>query len=138
MLNQYLTNVFVLRNNLYNLHFNIKGEGASSFHVSLNNDINNINLFYDALAELIKKIGGYPIMNMEEINNISTIKQLSSKDYTTKEASNILINDLNLLNNMNHQVGEYALKKGDLDSINFVLNFDKYLSKAIWLLKMNK
>ena len=39
---------------------------------------------------------------------------------------------------MNKQVGEYALKKNDLDSINLVLNFDKYLQQALWLLKMNK
>ena len=74
MLNQYLTNIFILRNNLYNLHFNIKGEGASGFHKDLNNDINNINMFYDNLSEIIKKMGGYPITNLEEI-----IQSLNSK-----------------------------------------------------------
>ena len=86
MLNQYLTNIYMLRNNIYNLHFNIKGEGSSGFHEKLNYDIEEVNKFYDSLAELIKKIGGYPIMNLEEIKMISTIKEISSKDYTKKEA----------------------------------------------------
>ena len=138
MLNQYLTNIYVLKNNLYNLHFNIKGEGANSFHESLNNDIKIVTKIYDELAELIKKIGGYPIMNLEEIKNVSSIKEISSKDYTTKEATNILLKDLMLINNMNNQVGEYALKKYDLSSINLVLEFNKYLNKQLWLLNMDK
>lgn len=138
MLNQYLTNIYILRNNIYNLHFNIKGEGSSGFHEKLNYDIEEVNKFYDSLAELIKKIGGYPIMNLEEIKMISTIKEISSKDYTKKEAENLLLNDLTVINSMNKQVGEYALKNYDLMSINLVLDFDKYLQKRIWLLEMDK
>lgn len=138
MLNQYLTNIFILKTNLYNLYFNIKGEGGTSFHQSIKQDINNVNSMYINLAELIKKIGGYPIMKLEEIKNISTIKEIPSKDYQISEANNIVLNNLNLINNMNKQVGEYALKKNDLDSINLVLSFDKYLQQALWLLKMNK
>ena len=128
----------MLRNNIYNLHFNIKGEGSIGFHEKLNYDIEEVNKFYDSLAELIKKIGGYPIMNLEEIKMISTIKEISSKDYTKKEAENLLLNDLTVINSMNKQVGEYALKNYDLMSINLVLDFDKYLQKRIWLLEMDK
>ena len=138
MLNQYLTNIYILKNNIYNLHFNIKGVGSSGFHEKLNYDIEAVNKFYDSLAELIKKIGGYPIMNLEEIKMISTIKEISSKDYTKKEAENLLLNDLTVINSMNKQVGEYALKNYDLMSINLVLDFDKYLQKRIWLLEMDK
>jgi len=138
MLNQYLTNIFIFKNNLYNLHFNIKGEGSSNFHQELGNDIKELNLLYEKLAEIIKKIGGYPIMNLDEIKTISTIKEISSKDYTIKEAGSILLNDLLVINNMNNQVGEYSLKNYDLNSINLVLDFNKYLSKRIWLLRMDK
>lgn len=138
MLNQYLTNIFILKNNLYNLHFNVKGEGSSSLHQELSRDIKEVNKVYDALAELIKKIGGFPIMNLEEIKNISTIKEISSKEYTPKEASDLLLNDLTIINSMNNQVGEYAIKNYDLKSINLVLDFNKYLQKRLWLLKMDK
>ena len=137
MLNQFLTNIYVLKNNINNLHFNIVEKGSSSFHEYLNNDIDKLNKIYDKLAELIKKIGGYPIMNSEEIRNISTIKEISSKDYTIKEANSLLLNDLSVINSMNNQVGEYALKNYDLNSINLVLDFNNYLSKRIFLLKMD-
>ena len=137
MLNQYLTNIYILKNNLYNLHFNIKGEGSSSFHEELTNDINKINKMYDNLAELIKKIGGYPIMNLDEIKSISRIKEIESKNYNIKEAGSIILNDYSIINNMNNQVGEYSLKNYDLKSINLVLDFNKYLSKRIWLLNMD-
>jgi len=101
-------------------------------------DIDKINIVYDSLAELIKKIGGYPIMNLEEIKNVSTVKEISSKDYTTQDVNSILLKDLTLINSMNNQVGEYALKNYDLSSINLVLDFNKYLSKRIWFLKMDK
>lgn len=138
MLNQFLTNVFMLKNNFYNLYFNIKGKGSSSLIISLEDNIKSINEIYIKLAELIKKIGGYPIMNLSEIKNISTIKEIVSKDYDVNEASDIMLSNLTLINNMNKQVGEYAFKNNDLDSINFVLYFNNYLSNNIRLLKMNK
>ena len=49
MLNQFLTNIYMFKNNLYNLHFNVKGEGSSSLHKELTNDINEVNLMYDNL-----------------------------------------------------------------------------------------
>ena len=137
MLNQYLANIFIMKTNLLNLHFNIKGEGGSSIHKELGNDIDEFNKFYDSLAEQIKKIGGYPIMNLDEIKNISTIKELTSKDYTPQNTLSILIHDLSIINNMNNQVGEYALKNNDLGSINLTLEFNKYLQKRLWLLRMD-
>ena len=77
-------------------------------------------------------------MNLSEIKNISTIKEIISKDYDVDEVSDIMLSNLTLINNMNKQVGEYAFKNNDLDSINFVLTFNNYLSNNIRLLKMNK
>lgn len=128
----------MLRNNFYNLYFNIKGKGSSSLIASLENDIKNLNIIYVNLSQLIKKIGGFPIMNLSEIKNISTIKEIISKDYDVDEVSDIMLSNLTLINNMNKQVGEYAFKNNDLDSINFVLTFNNYLSNNIRLLKMNK
>ena len=128
MLNQYLTNIYILKNNVCNLYFNIKGEDSAYLRVILENDINSLNKFYLNLANLIKKIGGYPIMSLDEIKTISTIKEISSKDYTAKEANSILLKDFNVINSMNNQVGEYALKNFNFGSINLVLEFNNYLS----------
>ena len=137
MLNQYLTNIFLLKHNLATLYFNLKGEGSDNFKNALRKDLDSFSKIYLDLAILIKKIGGYPIMNLEEIKNISTIKEISSKDYTPKEAASLLLNDLKVVNSMNNQVGEYALKNYDLRSINLLLEFNQYLQNRIFSLQIN-
>lgn len=137
MLNQYLTNIYVLKNNIYNFYFNIKGEGSIIEKEKLKNDLIKLDEFYMKLSLLIKKIGSYPIMNLEEIIKISTIKEVSSKDYTPKTINNILLTDYKLLNNMNNQVGEYVLKNYDLKSINLILDFNNYLQDKIYNLNIN-
>ncbi len=137
MLNQYLTNIFIFLNNLYNLYFNIKGEGSTTLINDIKMSIDNLNSIYRELSFLIKKIGGYPIMNLEEIKNISTIKEISSKDYTPKDAINLLLNDFNVINSMNNQVGEYAIKSYDLRSINLTIKINQYIQDIIYSLKRN-
>ena len=137
MLNQYLTNIFITKNNLYNLYFNTKGEGSSSIRNNLLIDINEFNNMYIKLSLLIKKIGGFPIMNFDEMKNISTIKQISSKDYTPSLTIKLLLNDLKIINSMNNQVGEYSLKKFDFKSINLILEFNKYLENRLQWLNSN-
>ena len=137
MLNQYLTNIFISKDNLYNLYFNTKGEGSSTLRNDLLNDINEFNNMYIKLALLIKKIGGFPIMNLSEVKNISTIKQISSKDYTPQQTIKQILNDLKIINSMNNQVGEYSLKNFDFKSINLILEFNNYLENRIQYLNSN-
>ena len=76
-------------------------------------------------------------MNLGEVSRISTIKQLSSKDYTPNSSIKLLLNDLKIINSMNNQVGEYSIKKLDFKSINLVLEFNKYLENRLQLLNNN-
>ena len=121
----------------HNLYFNLKGEGSKSLNQELLNYIQELNSFYIKLSLLIKKIGGFPILNLDEVKKISTIKQLSSKDYTPNLAINILLNDLNIINSMNNKVGEYALKNFNFKSINLILEFNNYLENRLYALTNN-
>ncbi|MBQ8891679.1 MAG: hypothetical protein IJ068_02310 [Bacilli bacterium] len=76
-------------------------------------------------------------MNFNEIENISRIKLLSSKDYTPEYTNKLLLNDLKIINSMNSQVGEYCLKNFDLKSINLVLEINKFLEENILNLTSN-
>jgi len=137
MLNQYLTNIFIFKTNLYNLYFNLRGEGSSTLRNDILNDINELNSIYIKLSLLIKKIGGFPIMNLSDIEKISTIKQISSKDYTPDSTKKIILNDLKIINSMNNQVGEYSLKNFDFKSINLILEFNKYLENRLQIINSN-
>ena len=89
MLNQFLTNIVILRNNLYTLHFNIVGEGSSDYHNKIGEYINVINNIYDKIAENIKQHGGFIIMDYNKIKDISNIKLLTNKNYTVNELKKI-------------------------------------------------
>ena len=95
------------------------------------------NKFYIKLSLLIKKIGGFPILNLDEVKKISSIKEISSKDYTLMDTINILINDLKIINSMNNKVGEYALKNFNFKSINLILEFNNYLENRLYNLINN-
>ena len=131
ILNIYLANIFIFKNNLYNLYFNLKEIDNNKCLNEIKNDIIEINNMYINLSLLIKKIGGYPILNLDEVKIISTIKQIPSKDYTYKYTTNLLLNDLKIINNMNNQVGEYALKQLNFKSIKLLLEFNKYLENRL-------
>ena len=138
MLNQYLANILVLRNNLYILHFNVVGEGSYDLHKRIGDYITIINNIYDMIAESIKARGGFVLIDSIKINDISTIKQINNKSYTSNEASNILLHDFNTINHMNNQLGDYSNKNREYDVFNIVLEFNKFLSKNIWFLTMEK
>ncbi|MBR3661253.1 MAG: hypothetical protein IKN63_05090 [Bacilli bacterium] len=137
MLNQYLTNIFIYKTNLYNLLFNVKGEGSSLLKNELIKDIEEFNRFYIKFSLLIKKIGGFPILNLDEVKKISSIKEISSKDYTLIDSINILTSDLKIINSMNNKVGEYALKNFNFKSINLILEFNNYLENRLYNLINN-
>lgn len=138
MLNQYLTNIVVLKNNLYTLHFNIIGEGSSEYHNQIGDYIIVLNNIYDMIAESIKKRGGFVLLDNNKINEISTIKPITNKNYLTNEAKNTVLHDFNTINNINNQLGDYSVKNREFDIFNIVLEFNKFLSKNIWFLTMEK
>ena len=138
MLNQFLANIVVLKENLYLLHFNVIGEGSSDFHKTLGDYIVTINNVYDMIAESIKTRGGFVIFDNHKIKDISTIKALSNKTYLTNEAKTIVLKDFNIINNMNNQLGDYGVKNREYDVFNIVLEFNKFLTKNIWFLTMEK
>lgn len=138
MLNQFLANIVVLKENLYLLHFNVIGEESSDFHKTLGDYITTINNIYDMVAESIKTRGGFVIFDNNKIKDISTIKSLTNKTYLTSEAKNIILRDFNVINNMNNQLGDYSVKNREYDVFNIVLEFNKFLTKNIWFLTMEK
>lgn len=138
LLNQYLANISILRDNLYNLHFNVAGEGSVGFHVTLGEYIMVINNIYDMVAEAIKRHNGYPLLDDSKIKEISTIKDIPSKSFSTKEAQNIVLHNFNTINSMTNQLGEYSIKNREFNVLNIVLEFNKFLSKNIWFLTMEK
>ena len=130
MLNRYLASIYILKINYYSVYFNLKEESENYKNIILN-DIDFINQIFIKLAFIIKKIGGYPILNLDEIINTSLIKQIINIDYTVKSAEDMLTENLKILYNINNFIGENALIYVDIKCIKIVLEVNNFLEKKL-------
>ena len=92
--------------------------------------------YYDDAVDM--KISLHREEFLYKIKDISTIKSLSNKTYLTNEAKTIVLKDFNIINNMNNQLGDYSVKNREYDVFNIVLEFNKFLTKNVWFLTMEK
>ena len=111
ILNEYMANLKVLNNNLYNMHFNIIGESFFGLHRKLQEYYEKVALFYDAVAERIKMLGGFPITSLKDIEDISTMKSMKSMNFKGRQVLEVLDNDFTFLKDYTRDLIEYFDKK---------------------------
>lgn len=134
ILNEYMCNLKVFNNNLYNLHFNVVGESFMGLHKKLEEYYNNIAIMYDDIAESIKIIGGYPITSLKKIEEISSIKSMISQDYNGNQILEILDNDMSFLTEYTKDLINYFKDKNDYIT-NILNNNLMFFTKNLWMIK---
>lgn len=137
ILNEYLANLKVLNNNLYNLHFNVVGEQFFSLHKKLEEYYLKIGDMYDEIAERIKMLNQYPITSLIEYEEKSTIKSMRSQDFNSKQVYGILINDFNFMLSFSKELVEYATETNDLGTSNIINNYINFFEKELWMLNVS-
>jgi starvation-inducible DNA-binding protein len=135
LLNQYLSNIAVLTNNLYNYHWNIVGPSFFTMHEKFQEYYEETTEMFDVIAELIKQLDGYPIASLSEYNNISQIKPIPSKDYTQIETIKAVINDFEYMIMIGNNLLQYT-NQIDNEIISSTINqYNQYFIKQLWMLK---
>lgn len=134
VLNEYLANLKVLNNNLYNLHFNVIGEHFFTLHKKLDDYYNKVADMYDAVAERIKMLDHYPITSLVEYEEKSTIKSMRSQDFTTKQVYSVLINDFCFMLAFSKELEEYASGINDHVTSSLMGDNIKFFEKELWML----
>lgn len=129
ILNEYLANLKVLNNNLYNLHFNVIGEHFFTLHKKFEEYYNKVALMYDAIAERIKMLNQYPITSLIEYEEKSTIKSMRSQDYNTSQVYSILINDFSFMLAFSKELAEYASSINDYVTTSLMKKILTFLKK---------
>ncbi len=135
ILNEYLANLKVLNNNLYNLHFNVVGGGFFGIHAKLQEYYEKVALMYDEVAERIKMLGKYPITSLYEFENTSTIKSMKSQDYTIKQTLEIVTNDFNFMLDFSKAIYTYANEMDDVYTADLMTDYIKFFEKQLWMLR---
>lgn len=135
ILNEYMSNIKVETNNLYNLHFNVIGMSFMGLHKKLQEYYENFNLFYDNIAERIKMLNGFPITLLPKIEEISTIKSMKSMDFSANQVFSILDNDFTFLTEYTKDLIKVFQEKKDYYTDHILTNILIYLEKELWMIK---
>ena len=138
ILNEYMSNIKVETNNLYNLHFNVIGMSFMGLHKKLQEYYENFNLFYDNIAERIKMLNGFPITSLPKIEEISTIKSMKSMDFSANQVFSILDNDFTFLTEYTKDLIKVFQEKKDYYTDHILTNILIYLEKELWMIKIEK
>lgn len=134
-LNEYMANLKVETNNLYNMHFNIVGSSFFGLHKKLQDYYERVSIMYDNTAERIKMLEGYPITSLKEIENTSQIKSMISQDYAGNQVLDVLQNDFNFLALYTKDLIEYANKSNDYYTSNILNDNLNFFEKELWMIK---
>lgn len=134
-LDVYLANLGVANVKMHNLHWNIKGFAFPQVHVYLEKLYDGINEKFDAVAEIQKMMGEYPKASLKEYLEISSIKELESKDYAIEEALNIALEYLKDMKKLALEIREEAGKDDLFQVSNLMEDHVSEYDKEIWFLE---
>lgn len=135
ILNEYMSNIKVESNNLYNLHFNIVGMSFMGLHKKLQEYYENFNIFYDSLSERIKMLDGFPITSLVKFEEISTIKSMKSMNFNANQVLSILDNDFLFLVEYTKDLIKVFNDKLDYYTSSILNNILLFLEKELWMIK---
>lgn len=135
ILNEYMVNLKVLNNNLYNMHFNIVGESFFGLHRKLQEYYERVAIMYDAAAERIKMLGGMPITSLKEMEEKSTMKSMKSMNFSGKQVLEVLDNDFTFVRDYTKDLIEYYGKEKDFYTVSMLEDNLRFLEKELWMIK---
>lgn len=135
ILNEYMTNLKVFNNNLYNMHFNIVGESFFGLHRKLQEYYEKVAIMYDKIAERIKMLGGMPITSLKEIEDVSTIKSMKSINFSGGQVLEVLDNDLTFMRDYTKDLIEYYNKEKDYYTVSILEDNLQFFEKELWMVK---
>ena len=135
-LNTYLANLAVLNIKIHNLHWNIVGPQFVSVHEYLESEYDKAGERLDEVAELIRISGEFPVANLKEYLEISTIKEIeTSKEISIKEALEIVLSDIKLQKELALEIRKEADEADNFPVANAMENHIEDYNKQIWFVE---
>ena len=135
-LNTYLANLAVLNIKIHNLHWNIVGSQFVSVHEYLESEYDKAGERLDEVAELIRMSGEFPVANLKEYLEISTIKEIkTSKEVSIKEALERVLSDIKLQKELALEIRKEADEADNFPVANVMENHIEDYNKQIWFVE---
>ena len=130
--NQYLADLALWNIKLHNLHFNVEGVPFKAIHEFLEEIYEEVFEYYDAVAELMKQQGEFPVVTDKEYLKIASLKEIESKPYAVKDALEILLGDLELMRDEALKIREEADKEDNFLLANMMEDHVEFYALKIW------
>ena len=135
-LNTYLANLAVINIKIHNLHWNIVGSQFVSVHEYLESEYDKAGERLDEVAELIRMSGEFPVANLKEYLEISTIQEIeTSKEVSIKEALEIVLSDIKLQKELALEIRKEADEADNFPVANAMEDHIEDYNKQIWFVK---
>lgn len=134
-INTYIANLAILNGQLHNLHFNVVGSQFPAVHVFLEEVYTELFEYYDAAAELLKIQGQYPQVKYSDYLAAATVKEYESKDFSIREALEILKEDLDTQIALALTIRKEADEADDFEWANLMEDHLEYYRKKLWFVR---
>jgi neutrophil-activating protein A len=134
-LNKYLADVAVSYIKMHNLHWNIVGSQFKAVHEYLETIYDSYADVLDEVAEALRMNDELPLASLKDYLEVTSIKELDSKEISIVDALNITIEDIKNLKAEAFEIRNDADEQ-DLYSIVDIMedNISNY-EKTLWFLK---
>jgi starvation-inducible DNA-binding protein len=136
-LNQFLSNIAVLTNKMYNYHWNITGPHFFTIHSKFKEYYEKGNEMFDEVAERIRQLDGFPITSLAIYESTAGIRASESKKYSGSEAVTNTISDFKYIHRVGSDIASYAESIGDGATKSIIGEYLTYLEKQLWMLEAN-
>ena len=137
-LNTYLANLAVLNVKFHNIHCNVVGKQFVQVHEFTESLYDAFFEQYDAVAEALKMRNLYPVASLKEYLELTTVKEIESKDYSVKEVIDLVESELKALCELATSIRNEADETNDFV---LVAQFEAYIAgfqKNLWFIKAMK
>ncbi|MCD8574709.1 MAG: DNA starvation/stationary phase protection protein [Erysipelotrichaceae bacterium] len=118
----------------HNLHWNVVGPQFIPLHQFSESAYEGFFESYDAVAELIKMRGLFPVGSLKDILAISTIKELENKSFSTSEMLAIMKEDFTALIALATQIRKEADEANDFTVVATMEDEIAKYEKHIWFI----
>lgn len=136
LLNQLLSDEYVLYTKLRNYHWNVGGLNFSEFHKLFEAQYTEIDEAIDEVAERVRAIGGRALGTLKEFSQKATLKEHPGTQPSVKEMLQDLLEDHEtVIRKLRQGETDAAEKFGDAGTSDFLTGLMKQHEKMAWMLR---
>ncbi len=136
LLNQILSDEYVLYTKLRNYHWNVSGINFSQFHKLFELQYEQVDEAIDATAERARALGGKALGTLKEFLQKATLKEHPGTQPSIKEMLQDLLEDHEtVIRNLRQGQSDAGGKYGDAGTCDFLTGLMEEHEKMAWMLR---